>query len=141
MSKERSQVNDFAVYLLVRIIVCILQALSFRTACKVASALAWLVYKVDRRHRLVALDNLQHAFGEGDAQERDQLVRAVYRHFCTMLIEIIHMPRLLHPRNWKHHVRLLECRPALDLLLSGRPVLVVSGHYGNWELGGFILAL
>jgi KDO2-lipid IV(A) lauroyltransferase len=141
MSKERSNLEDYAVYLVVRIVACLLQALSFRAGSKVANGLAWLIYLVDRRHRLVALDNLQHAFGAGDAAQRDQLVRDVYRHFCTMLIEIIHMPRRLHPRNWKQHVRLLECRPALDLLLSGRPVLVVSGHYGNWELGGYTLAL
>ncbi len=93
MSKPRSRVTDFAVYFAVRVVVCILQALSFRTACKVASGLAWLIYKVDRRHRLVAMDNLRHAFGAGDAVERDRLVRAVYRHFCTMLLEIIQMPR------------------------------------------------
>ena len=27
----------------------------------------------------------------------------------------------------------------LDPLLSGRPLMFVTGHFGNWELGGFIL--
>jgi len=141
MSKPRSQLADFAVYLAVRVVVCVVQALSFRVACKVAGGLAWFIYKIDRRHRLVALDNLRHAFGEGDETERDRLVRAVYRHFCTMLVEILFMPRMLHPQNWKQYFRLVECRPMLDLLLTGRPVLVVSGHFGNWELGGYVLAL
>jgi KDO2-lipid IV(A) lauroyltransferase len=141
VSKPRSRVADFAVYLVIRIVVCILQTLSLRTARKVARGLAWLIYKVDRRHRLVAMDNLHHAFGVGDEAERDRLVRAVYRHFCTMLIEIIYMPRMLHPVNWKQHLRAVDNRPLVDLLLSGRPVLVVSGHFGNWELGGYALAL
>src|SRR5262249_1622484 len=105
MSKPRSKLADLAVYFAVRVVVCIVQALSFRTACKVASGLAWLIYKVDRRHRLVALDNLRHAFGEGEEKERDRLVRAVYRHFCTMLVEILFMPRMLHPQNWKQYFR------------------------------------
>jgi KDO2-lipid IV(A) lauroyltransferase len=141
MSKPRSPVADFAVYLVVRFVVCILQALSFRAACRMANVLAWLVYHVDRRHRLVALDNLQHAFGDGDAAERDRLVRAIYRHFCTMLMEIIHLPRLLHPQNWKQHMTILNHRPIVDVLLSDRPVLIVSGHFGNWEFGGYIFAL
>jgi KDO2-lipid IV(A) lauroyltransferase len=141
MSKPRSKLTDFTVYLAVRVVVCVVQALSFRTARKVAGGLAWLIYQVDLRHRLVALDNLRHAFGEGDEAERDRLVRAVYRHFCTMLVEILFMPRMLHPQNWKRYFRLVECRPMLDLLLSGRPMLVVSGHFGNWELGGYIFAL
>ncbi len=141
MSKPRSQLADFAVYVVVRVVVCILQALSFRAACRVANGLAWLIYKIDRRHRLVALDNLQHAFGDADAAERDRLVRAIYRHFCTMLMEIVHLPRLLHPQNWKQHMTILNHRPIVDVLLSDRPVLIVSGHFGNWEFGGYIFAL
>jgi Kdo2-lipid IVA lauroyltransferase/acyltransferase len=141
MSKSRSRIADFIVYLAVRVVVCILQALSFRAACKVAIGLAWLIYKIDRRHRLVALDNLRHAFGIGDDAERDRLLRAVYRHFCTMLMEIVHLPRMLHPHNWKQHLHIVDHRPMVDLLLSRRPVLIVSGHFGNWELGGYVLAL
>jgi KDO2-lipid IV(A) lauroyltransferase len=140
MSKPRSQLADFAVYLVVRMVVCLVQALSFRAACQVANVLAWLIYQVDRRHRLVALDNLQHAFGDA-AAERDRLVRAIYRHFCTMLIEIVHLPRLLHPQNWKRHMTILDHRPIVEVLLSNRPVLIVSGHFGNWEFGGYIFAL
>lgn len=141
MSKPRSRLADFAVYLVVRVAVCVIQTLSFRAACKFANGLAWFIYKVDRRHRLVALDNLQHAFGDGDPAERDRLVRAVYRHFCTMLIEIVHLPRLLHPQNWKQHMTIRNHRPIVEVLLSGRPVLIVSGHFGNWEFGGYIFAL
>ena len=141
MSKTRSKPTDFAVYLLVRVVVCILQAVSFRAACKVAIGLAWLIYKLDRRHRLVAADNLRHAFGVGDEAERDRFVRGVYRHFCTLLMEIIHLPRMLHPQNWKRHLEIVNHRPMVDLLLSERPVLIVSGHFGNWELGGYVLAL
>lgn len=141
MSKPRSKLADFAVYLAVRALVSFVQALSFRAACRMAVGLAWLVYHLDRRHRLVALDNLQHAFGEGDPAERDRLVRAVYLHFCTVLMEIIHLPRKLHTQNWKHHVKIRNSRPVVDLLLTDRPVLVVSGHFGNWELGGYVFAL
>lgn len=141
MSKSRSPVADYAVYLAVRAVVCFVQMLTFRAACRLAVGLAWLIYQIDRRHRLVALDNLRHAFGEGEEKQRDQQVRAIYRHFCTMLIEIIHMPRMLHPQNWKRHFRLIGCEQMLDLLLSGRPVLIVSGHFGNWEVGGYVLAL
>jgi KDO2-lipid IV(A) lauroyltransferase len=141
MSKPRSRAADVAVYLAVRVVVCFLQALSFRAACRVANGLAWLIYHVDRRHRLVALDNLRHAFGDGESAERDRLVRAIYRHFCTMLVEIMHLPRMLHPQNWKHHMTILNHRPVVDVLLSDRPVLIVSGHFGNWEFGGYIFAL
>src|SRR5262249_23760780 len=140
--KPRSRVVDFSVYAAVRFVVCLLQALSPAAGRRIAGGLAWLAYHVDRRHRRVADENLRHAFpGRYTDAERDQMIRAVYRHFCTMLIEIIHMPRRLHPNNWRNHIELGSGRQMVELLLSGRPLLIVTGHLGNWELSGFALGL
>jgi KDO2-lipid IV(A) lauroyltransferase len=142
MSKSRSKSSDYAVYLLIRVIVCILQALSHATASKVAGGLAWLLYRVDRRHRLVADDNLRQAFpGCHTEAERDLLVRRVYRHFCQLLIDIIQTPRHLNPATWRRYVEVPQMRLLVERLLSGRPMLMVTGHFGNWEIGGYILGL
>src|SRR5437588_10477095 len=104
MSRPRAQIADFAVYVAVRIVVCFRQTLSFRMARDLASVLAWLAYRVDRRHRLVALDNLEHAFaGKYTHAQRHAMVRDVYRHFCLLLIEIVHFSRQLHRHNWKDY--------------------------------------
>jgi KDO2-lipid IV(A) lauroyltransferase len=142
MSKPRSRAADYAVYLLARVVVCVLQALSPGTARKAAAALAWLLYHLDRRHRLVADDNLRRSFpGQFSDAQRDGLVRSVYRHFCGLLVEITQTPRRLHASNWRNYVGLPQGRQLLDALLSGRPLLLVTGHFGNWELGGYILGL
>jgi KDO2-lipid IV(A) lauroyltransferase len=142
VANERNRAADWAVYVAVRLTVCLVQALSFRVACRLAGALAWLAYRVDRRHRLVADDNLRHAFPELDhPAARDRRVRDVYRHFCLLLVEMIHLPRLLHTHNWRRYLRLGGKRMIVGQLLSGRPVLLVTGHFGNWELGGYILGL
>src|SRR5262245_29320526 len=74
MAKERSAVADFTVYALVRIVICIVQALPWRMAVSVAGGLAWLAYRIDRRHREAALDNLRHAFPETTPAQRDRMV-------------------------------------------------------------------
>src|SRR5437763_1564820 len=98
--KKRSRVADYLVYLGVRILVCIIQALSFETACRLARLLGWIAFKLDKRHRQVAIDNLQKAFPNQhtDAQ-LDAIVRGFADHFATMLIEIVHMPRRYHLHN------------------------------------------
>jgi KDO2-lipid IV(A) lauroyltransferase len=142
MSKPRSKAADYAVYLVVRVVVCVLQALPYDTACRAAAGLARLLYHLDRRHRRVADDNLRQAFpGRYTDAERDGLVRSVYRHFCQLLIEIVQVPRRLSARNWRDHVELVPGRLLVDSLLSGRPLLLVTGHFGNWELGGYGLGL
>jgi KDO2-lipid IV(A) lauroyltransferase len=142
MSRKQNKAADYVVYLVVRFIVCLIQALSFRAACGLANGLAWLLYHLDCRHRLVADENLRHAFPDmTDPRQRDRLVRDVYRHFCLLLMEMIHLPRKLHTHNWHQHLRLPQGRRVVEQLLSGRPLLIVTGHFGNWELGGYILGL
>lgn len=142
MSKARSPLSDYLVYVLVRLFVCLIQALSFEASCSLARGLAWLVYHLDRRHRLVALDNLREAFGSQlSEQERERVTRSVYRHFCTLLMEIIHLPRRLHPLNWRRHLTLQGGREFVRCLLADRPLLFVTAHFGNWEIGGYALGL
>jgi KDO2-lipid IV(A) lauroyltransferase len=142
MSKPRSRSIDYVVYLTVRLFVCVIQALPVETACTLSGLLAWFIHRIDRRHRGVAKDNLTHAFGGGltDAQ-RERLVTNVYRHFCQVLMEIIHLPRRLHAHNWRRCVELKGGRQLVDCLLSDRPLLIVTGHYGNWEMAGYTLGL
>jgi KDO2-lipid IV(A) lauroyltransferase len=142
MAKERNRAADYAVCLAVRLVVCVLQALSPRQARLFARGLAWLAYRVDRRHREVARDNLRHAFpGRYADAELDHLVRAVYRHFCGLLVEITHLPRKLHLGNWRRHVDLRGVDRLVCCLTSGRPLLIVTGHFGNWEMAGYTLGL
>jgi KDO2-lipid IV(A) lauroyltransferase len=142
MAKPRSHTADYLIYLIVRVFVCVIQALPPAGARAFAAGLAWLAHRVNRRHREVARDNLRHAFpGRYSDAELDALVRKVYRHFCTLLVEIIQVPRLLQPVNWRRHIRLTDSGRMVHVLLSGRPVLLVTGHWGNWEMGGYALGM
>jgi KDO2-lipid IV(A) lauroyltransferase len=142
MSKPRSKVVDFTVYVFVRVLVCIIQALSLPQARSLAAGLAWLAYRLDRRHRLVAGENLAHAFADQFSEaQKARLVASVYRHFCTVLVEIIHLPRKVHANNWRQFLDLRGGRQIVEGLLLGRPLLLVTGHFGNWELAGYALGL
>jgi KDO2-lipid IV(A) lauroyltransferase len=142
MAKPKSAVSHFTVFLVVRLLVCIVQTLSFRAAVRLANFLAWLAYHLDKRHREVARDNLRRAFpGQYTDDELDEMVREVFRHFCNVAVEIILLPRRLHVANWKRHIELPGGRRIVDCLLSGRPLLIVTGHFGNWEMAGYALGL
>jgi KDO2-lipid IV(A) lauroyltransferase len=142
MSKERSPVADYLVYLVVRVIVCVIQALSFDTARSLARGLAWLAYRIDRRHREVAAENLRHAFPNRYSEEElTRLVKAVYLHLCTLIMEIAHLQRKMNPNTWRRHLDLVSGRQVVGALLSGRPLMMVTGHFGNWELASFSLGL
>lgn len=140
--KNRSNVLDYLAYVIVRLFVCVMQACSYDAGCQFARFLAWLMYLVDKRHRAVAVENLRRAFpGRYTDAEIDVLVRGVYFHICMILIEMLHMPRRLHLHNFRKHVELEGLADVVEVLLTGRPVLFVTGHFGNWETAGFAFAL
>src|SRR5262245_33813702 len=141
MAKPRKPVTDLAVYVAVRLAVMLVQALPPRAARGLALSLAWLAYRIDRRHRLVAADNLRHAYPGLSDGAIDRRVRAVYRHFCTVAVEMVLLPRKLHAHNWRRYVDLSGDERLPRLLVSGRPLLIVTGHFGNWEMAGYALGL
>ena len=140
MSKPRKKATDLAVYVLVRSAVC---AGSSRLRVALGRRPAWFAYRVDRRHREVARDNLRHAFPErcADPAECDRLVRGCFRHFCTMVIEIACLPRRIQVSNWRKFGTPQGFDRFMPLLLSDRPVLLVTAHYGNWEVAGYVTGL
>ncbi len=144
MAKKRSSRTDLAVYLLVRCAVCIVQILSWAWALRLARGLAWLAYRLDRRHRLVAADNLRCAFPDLDEPALDRLVQASYLHLATMVVEMIRLPRILNSSNrtaFVQHGHPDDLARIRALVATGRPRLVLTGHFGNWEILGYVIGL
>jgi KDO2-lipid IV(A) lauroyltransferase len=140
--KVRRPWIDYLVYLGVRLVVAFAQVLTIEQSYALARFMAWVVYTVDRRHRVVGIENLRLALGDRyDSSERDRVVRGVYLHFCMMLMEILHTPRKIHLTNWRKHVTLAGHEPILDRLMTGGPMILLTGHYGNWEMAGRSITL
>ena len=142
MARPRRKSVDFLAYLAIRLIVCLAQMMTVEQSYSFARWLAAALYRVDKRHRLVGIENLERAFGDAyTPAERDQIVRAVYQHFCMMLMEILHIPRKLHPTTWRDRIILVGHEAVLDRLVSGGPMILLSGHFGNWEMAGYLFGV
>lgn len=142
MARTRRRSVDFLAYLLVRLVVGLAQMLTVEQSYALARLLARVLYRVDARHRKVGMDNLESAFGDRYSEaERDRIVRGVYEHFCMMLMEILHIPRKLHPTTWRDRIDLVGHEPVLDRLISGGPLILLTGHFGNWEMAGYLFGV
>jgi KDO2-lipid IV(A) lauroyltransferase len=53
----------------------------------------------------------------------------------------MYTPRLITDDGWGDHLRLGNLDESVRHLLRGRACLLVTGHCGNWELLGYILAV
>ncbi len=131
----------YCIYIIVRLLICTIQAMRIETAIALARPIAWLANDVLRIRAGVMQENLRHAFPELTAQQRQRLARDHWLHLLIMVIEIAHAQRKIHLTNWRQHIRFHRKREMLSQLLGERPTVLVSGHFGNFEVGGQVLGL
>jgi KDO2-lipid IV(A) lauroyltransferase len=132
---------DFSVYLLLRALVSIVQALPLEACEKGAAVLATIVTRVITIRRRTVDENLKQAFPNFTAEERQAIAWQMWRHLLLMMAEIAHTPRKIHETNWKQHSHIINQERFVRTLLSGRPLVIISAHYGNFELGGYLMGL
>ncbi|MDR0608544.1 MAG: lipid A biosynthesis acyltransferase [Planctomycetaceae bacterium] len=134
-------VIDYLVYLLIRVLFCVVQSLSLRVGHTLARGLAWLFTYLIPIRRSLLHENIQTAFPEKTPEERQQLILLMWEHLFLMGIEIALANRKIHNLNWKSYIQLTGVLPLLSLLHQNRPVILVTGHFGNFEIGGFSLGI
>ncbi|MEM6656166.1 MAG: lipid A biosynthesis acyltransferase [Planctomycetota bacterium] len=132
---------DFSAYIALRVAIATLQALPLSVCERLSRCLAWLVGDACGFRRAVVDENLSHAFPEADAAERRRIARGMWRHLFLMVAEIAHTPRKVHRTNWRERCDLPDVDVIVRTLVTDRPNVIVSGHYGNFELGGYLLGM
>ena len=132
---------DYLGYLVVRLFVCVVQAMPVETCAAVARWLAKMCASVLKIRRRLVEDNLRHAFPSMTADERKRIFRQMWEHLFLLVIEVIHAPRKIHHTNWRDYVTLVNAPDMIRAFFDDRPTVIVCGHYGNFELSGFVLAV
>lgn len=135
------RLGQYAVYLMVRVVISIIQALSLDAAAAVARTLAWLLCDVVRLRRRLVDENLAASFPEKSVSERAQIARAQYEHLLLLAFEIAHAPRKIHETNWRKFVTIHRKRELVSAMLAPRPRVIVTAHFGNFEIAGFMSGL
>ncbi len=112
--------------------------LNLRTARLIG--LVW--WRLIPRHRERARDHLRLAFGSAlSEREIDRLALKSMQQLAMLAVEMMFTPRLVNEWTWARYLRAEDFREALELLIGGRGVILVTGHFGNWELSGQMLAV
>ena len=86
-------------------------------------------------------ENIRHVFPRLGPAQRRVLARRMWEHLLLMICEIAQCTRKVHDTNWRDYFYFVRDREAARYLLGGRPVVMVSGHFGNFELGSYLMGL
>lgn len=135
------QLMDWLVYLIVRLAICFVQAISLESCHAIARVLAWVACDLVRLRQGVVEGNLRQAFPELPDGDRRVLARRMWEHLFLMGCEIAHAPRKVHDTNWRRYFCFNGKREMVACLLDSRPTVFVSGHFGNFELSSYMMGL
>jgi KDO2-lipid IV(A) lauroyltransferase len=111
----------------------ITRLLPWRAVRAMGSALGFLFFTFDRRHRRIAMANVAAAFPRKTEAERRALVREVFGHFGRLLFELLKFSGL----SREGVLRLVEFEGGeriREAHAQGRGALLFTGHFGFWEI-------
>jgi KDO2-lipid IV(A) lauroyltransferase len=134
-SLYRARLRPALVAALLRVLALGLARVSWRAAQRCGRGVGALIWWCGRRDRRRALHHLELAFPDLPAGERRGLARACFRHHGINLAECLHLLgrdgaallAVVEFEGWEEVERVVA---------AGQPLVLVTGHCGNWELLG-----
>ena len=119
----------------------VLSALPAPVALGLGDVLGWLMGVVLRMRRRVVDENLLQAFPDAEPRWRRQVARSCYRHLIRESIATFRMVDVTRDEVLASVTPDEQQLAAFKAdMAKGKGVVVVTGHLGNWEMGGAWLA-
>ncbi len=128
-------------YAAVRAVFAVMQAFPVNWNLRTGRLLARLWMWAMPRHRDRAIAHLTASLGDDytPAQIR-RIARGCLESIAMFAVEAVCLPRLLNRATWPRFVRLVNFHETLRHIVEGQGLILVTGHYGSFEVMGHILA-
>jgi len=108
---------------------------------RTARFLGTVWWKAMKKHRVRAMTNLRASFPEKSEEELQAIAQRSLQHFVELVIDVLFTPRLINLMTWHKYVHLNGLDDSLKLNLRGGGAIMITGHYGNWEVLGYTMAI
>jgi KDO2-lipid IV(A) lauroyltransferase len=127
------------VYWLFRLTIAIMRPLPLWLGYRIAAAVAEVCYHFFGRQRRALNQNLAWVLQTADAEDVDAVARRAFRNFGKFVVDFIHFP-VMTADEVRQRTRFAQWHELDDAQAAGRGVLIVTMHFGIWDLGAAALA-
>ena len=136
--KKRSHFLDFCIYIVVRFLLGILSILPYRTKIALGGLIYQKIISPLSGNRKRIIDNLSLIFPDLEKRKREELCSQVPNNIGRTLFE------LLSPNAFSNIAKSAKVSgPGLKILKDAqeqkKPVILVSGHFGNYDVVRVVL--
>lgn len=140
-NKRRNRTLDALAYLGLRVFAMFVHMFSVETNYRTARWIGEMLWRFDRRHRHRAMEHLRLSFPDWPEHKLRRVARRSMRSMIYLGVEVLFTTRLITPARWRKHIRLVRMDEVIRLLLKQETGLVMlTGHFGNWEIVGYAVA-
>ncbi len=122
------------IFYLIYPLIYLIAALPFSVLYKVSDVFYHIIRLTGYRQKVV-LQNLRNSFPHKSEAELEALSKAFYRYLCDLVFETL---KTLHmtERQARERCVFRNTEWLTELQQKNQSILIVMGHYGNWEWAG-----
>ena len=141
MAKPRSNLRNLLEYWALRLFAMFVHMFRVETNYVTARLMGDVMYLLDRRHRRIAHEHLRLSFPDWDEPTIRRVARQSMRHMVYLVVDMLFTPRLITPTTRQRYIRLHNMVESLRRAVrQERGMIFVTGHFGNWEISGYMMA-
>ncbi len=120
-------------YFFFRLAYLFVRLFSFQNVQRLGSGFGAFIFSVIGPRKKLILDNLRHAFPEKTEAEIMVIAKASFQNLLTAYFEILYLDKLT-AEQIQQYISFPEKEKMKSYLKSGKGLIVLTGHYGSWEL-------
>jgi len=133
--------KGYTFYIFSRLLMGFFRLLPYGFAGWLGEGIGRLFYCFDKRHRLIAIDNLRLSFtGEKTELELQDILIRLYKNFGRGLIETTCLAKM-NGDQIKSLTEMTGLEHYEAAHQQGKGVILLSAHFGNWEWMGVALSV
>lgn len=137
--RKPTVVEQWLVYVLLRIVLFFVFLFPVEKVLKFARFWGKGFWKHYTRGRRRAIENLKASFPDKDDSWIEQTGIRSFEHLLMLSVDVVFIPRLVRKENWEQYSRYINVERVKWMMAGRQPLLLVTGHYGNFEIMGYLL--
>jgi Kdo2-lipid IVA lauroyltransferase/acyltransferase len=140
MERLRKPIKYRVEYFMVALVVKMIQAMPRQYGIGVMRALADAFHILAPEHHAVMIYNLTLAFGdEKTVREIQKIARDAPRYFAVAFVDTLRIPNIIR-EGFDRYVKAENMDILDEAMRAGKGAILLTGHFGNWELMGAYVA-
>ncbi len=118
----------------------LLSVLPFWIMYRISDFMYFILYYIIRYRREVVYKNLRKSFPEKSDEDLIKLSKKFYAYLCDLTLEALKKLTMTEAQTLKH-IKFKDTTVLDKLYAENKSIILLMGHYGNWEWAGSAFTL